>query len=358
MHLEEDQEAARAMGGEGDPEMDAARECTCARKCNRRKGGQGSFAQMKRIPDFNLLNIPANIDMYEVMAKYIMPRLPDGYRIKTDAINLQHQQRRNSLMKYAMPELKRRSQKRDSNVVTELLEPTSSPRNLFPVMAYRRAFQVEVRETATDNYLRLTEESSTPLDGHEDRKDVYMLSRFLTDLDKLKLEQCPKFQKTLNESLILNKPGCGGTGGGGGGGGLTTTDDESGRGGSVDAELWANALKIIEGEAATTREQSRSSFIVGGDEEKCRFCREKEEAGKSYANMGHWSSRDVHDVKFNEDKFTIQFRTGRLGYFGFAANRYSNLPFQVRMRFHFFGGRSCANEIILSFDIFPGRPGN
>lgn len=37
----------------------------------------------------------------------------------------------------------------------------------------------------------------------------------------------------------------------------------------------------------------------------------------------------MHDVKYNEDKLTIQFRTGRLGYFGIASSRYSNLPYQT-----------------------------
>uniref|UniRef100_A0A1I8M1A6 CASC1 C-terminal domain-containing protein n=1 Tax=Musca domestica TaxID=7370 RepID=A0A1I8M1A6_MUSDO len=44
---------------------------------------------------------------------------------------------------------------------------------------------------------------------------------------------------------------------------------------------------------------------------------------------GKWSTRDVHDTKFNEDKLSIQFRTGRLGIFGFALNRYSNMPYQT-----------------------------
>lgn len=43
---------------------------------------------------------------------------------------------------------------------------------------------------------------------------------------------------------------------------------------------------------------------------------------------GRWSTRDIHDVKFNEDKLTIQFRTGRLGSFALALNRYCNFPFQ------------------------------
>lgn len=45
--------------------------------------------------------------------------------------------------------------------------------------------------------------------------------------------------------------------------------------------------------------------------------------------IGRWSIRDVHDSKFNEEKLAIQFRSGRLGYFGLAVNWYSNLPFQT-----------------------------
>lgn len=333
MHFEEDQEA---LGGEAPESL--ATECTCPKR--RKSGGQ-----MKRIPDFNLLNIPATIDMYEVMRNYIMPRLPDGYRIKADAINVQHEQRRSSLMKYAMPELKRRSQKRDSNVVTELLEPTHSPRNLFPTMSYKRAFQVEIREiTATKD----RQAGDTDGEGDEEvgapqaRRDVYMLSNFLKDLDKLKLAQCPKFQKTLNDSLSLNN--------------ATKDADLEGEGeptgrSMVDAELWANALKIIEGDdggALSSLRESRNSF---GADDKCRFCLEKEATGKSYSNMGHWSARDVHDVKFNEDKCTIQFRTGRLGYFGFAANRYSNLPFQVSWCVISWG-------VVVTREVFDFRPGN
>lgn len=45
--------------------------------------------------------------------------------------------------------------------------------------------------------------------------------------------------------------------------------------------------------------------------------------------IGRWSTRDVHDSKFNEEKLAIQFRAGRLGCFGLAVNWYANLPFQT-----------------------------
>ncbi|XP_037875351.1 dynein axonemal intermediate chain 7 isoform X1 [Bombyx mori] len=41
-----------------------------------------------------------------------------------------------------------------------------------------------------------------------------------------------------------------------------------------------------------------------------------------------WTSNYINDYKFNEDKLTVQFRTGVLWPIGIAALRYSNLPYQ------------------------------
>lgn len=41
-----------------------------------------------------------------------------------------------------------------------------------------------------------------------------------------------------------------------------------------------------------------------------------------------WSTQDVHDIKYNEEKQTITFRTGRLGVHGLAAFKFINIPFQ------------------------------
>lgn len=42
-----------------------------------------------------------------------------------------------------------------------------------------------------------------------------------------------------------------------------------------------------------------------------------------------WTSDDVYDVKHNEDKCMVSFRTGVFGIYGLATCRYSNLPFQA-----------------------------
>ncbi|CAH0712830.1 unnamed protein product, partial [Brenthis ino] len=41
-----------------------------------------------------------------------------------------------------------------------------------------------------------------------------------------------------------------------------------------------------------------------------------------------WTSNYVNDYKFNEDKLTVQFRTGVLWPIGIAALRYGNMPYQ------------------------------
>ncbi|XP_020291113.1 axonemal 84 kDa protein-like [Pseudomyrmex gracilis] len=41
-----------------------------------------------------------------------------------------------------------------------------------------------------------------------------------------------------------------------------------------------------------------------------------------------WSTQDVHDIKYNEEKQTITFRSGRLGAHGLAAFKFINIPFQ------------------------------
>ena len=43
------------------------------------------------------------------------------------------------------------------------------------------------------------------------------------------------------------------------------------------------------------------------------FRKKSKELNEATFTQGKWSTRDVHDTKFNEDKLSIQFRTGRLG---------------------------------------------
>lgn len=51
--------------------------------------------------------------------------------------------------------------------------------------------------------------------------------------------------------------------------------------------------------------------------------------GNNIQVVGKWSTRDIHDAKFNEEKLAITFKAGRLGAFGLAVSWYSNIPFQT-----------------------------
>ncbi|XP_077287366.1 dynein axonemal intermediate chain 7-like [Arctopsyche grandis] len=45
-------------------------------------------------------------------------------------------------------------------------------------------------------------------------------------------------------------------------------------------------------------------------------------------DKNYWTTDDIHDLKYNEDKFTVNFRTGQLRPIAFATSKYSNLPYQ------------------------------
>ncbi|KAM7349932.1 uncharacterized protein ACRADG_008658 isoform 2-T2 [Cochliomyia hominivorax] len=85
---------------------------------------------------------------------------------------------------------------------------------------------------------------------------------------------------------------------------------------------------------------SKSDSISTGNETKSKLLNE------TTFTQGKWSTRDVHDTKFNEDKLSIQFRTGRLGIFGFALNRYSNMPYQT---WEIKPDLKCPGNILFSF---------
>ncbi|KNC28645.1 hypothetical protein FF38_04905 [Lucilia cuprina] len=85
---------------------------------------------------------------------------------------------------------------------------------------------------------------------------------------------------------------------------------------------------------------SHSDTNSSGDGKKAKLLNE------STFTQGKWSTRDVHDTKFNEDKLSIQFRTGRMGIFGFALNRYSNMPYQT---WEIKPDLKCPENILFSF---------
>lgn len=42
-----------------------------------------------------------------------------------------------------------------------------------------------------------------------------------------------------------------------------------------------------------------------------------------------WTKAEIYDLKHNEEKGQLTFRTGQFGTFALATYRYSNLPYQA-----------------------------
>lgn len=59
-----------------------------------------------------------------------------------------------------------------------------------------------------------------------------------------------------------------------------------------------------------------------------------------------WSTQDVHDIKYNEEKQTITFRTGRLGVHGLAALKFVNIPFQSWELKPEMGRKACGGVVL------------
>uniref|UniRef100_A0A1B0CYM2 Uncharacterized protein n=1 Tax=Phlebotomus papatasi TaxID=29031 RepID=A0A1B0CYM2_PHLPP len=291
------------------------------------------------IPDFNLLCIPSYIDLHALMLDFIVPRLPDGYGVMIENMS---GERKSSLMKYVIKEseIKRNIEfhQKNSPVIETAIHSTNSPRSLHPKVRFKKVLRILSRKRSKTT---IASESSSSTDEEESevvqkfrRSSIsmepsggkYFLSQFIRDLDELTELQHPQFDEKIEE--IASKT-------------LLPQEEIS------DTVRKTSSVSLLREHhdllcdmrflGASMKCHDTSNEI----DHKVEIVEESNSESDSDDNIdlnasytqdnsfSKWSTRDVHDVKFNEDKLTIQFRTGRLGCFGFAANRYSNLPYQT-----------------------------
>lgn len=156
-------------------------------------------------------------------------------------------------------------------------------------------------------------------------RNIYMFSKFMRDLEELIEMEQPAFEKKITEmSSSLSMP----------------TQDVN------DKQPQTNKIDRKDSGISLTKTNSKS-LLEGSDDENSDMDSETdddEEENREIARCllidklvkeanlkrcyGRWSTREIHEVKFNEDKLTIQFRTGRLGSFALALNSFCNFPFQ------------------------------
>ncbi|XP_059612710.1 uncharacterized protein LOC132259176, partial [Phlebotomus argentipes] len=301
-----------------------------------------SEPRVTEIRDFNLLFIPPRIDLYALMLDFVVPRLPDGYGVK---IENAPGERKGSLMKYAIQESAvKEARRKQSTAINSVIHQTNSPRSLHPKVRLRGTLKILTRKSSQDITSSSQSSSSTPSPSTDEDEEVkcaqkfrrcsvslgssgkYMLSQFIRDLDQLIDLQTPQLTVKIDEiASNLSSPQ------------EAEIPEVTRKPSSVsllreDRDLLRDPRFLS---ASFKREDTPEKDVeIIEEEESESDSNEEDTQGKASSyppdkSLSKWSTRDVHDVKFNEDKLTIQFRTGRLGCFGFAANRYSNLPYQT-----------------------------
>lgn len=126
------------------------------------------------IVDFDLHQIPPNIDIDFVVKEIILPRVPDGYAFQPNVI----------LQKRSIPDETKtfKANGADANdkgrieSLMECLIETDSPRQLFPTP--NRLIEVEIIERGTN-------------------QGEYLFSHLLKELDNLQEEQIPQFLRPI-----------------------------------------------------------------------------------------------------------------------------------------------------------------
>lgn len=243
----------------------------------------------KKIIDFDIHAIPPEINISWLIREILLPRLPHGYDIEFTRVN--------------------------NNKRIELKNIHEGQRHSGPSPFFPRQ---------TLNKIDIIKQNAA-------QSGAYMLSKFIEDLELLHRNQFPfivqqahEANETLSNSDSIDN---------------NQTTNESNldnrkvqcRSNSVisankDGLTAVNSLPIVDQviESDLNSDENSSS---DDDAEEETFRRKSVISTNNV--HGRWSVRDIHDVRFNEDKLVIQFRTGRLGIFGLASNRYCNIPFQT-----------------------------
>ncbi|XP_031626289.1 protein CASC1-like, partial [Contarinia nasturtii] len=253
------------------------------------------------IIDFNLLRIPPKIDINFIVQDIIVPRLPDGYTIALS----EPKSRPASSVLFSDDATSVKRDRIQIQSTKDFLIPTNSPRFLHPKRTLK--FSVKILERK-------------PIDVNADENE-YLFSQLLQDLDDMYDKQQPQITKQMEEiSDILS---------------MSISDEQ----GSDQQDVESNTddmlfkpeeftwnlnkkVEVVPEVIEPVEEESEHEFEESDDDESP--IQKKDEN-----IIGRWSTRDVHDPKFNEEKLAVQFRAGRLGCFGLAVNWYANLPFQT-----------------------------
>lgn len=272
--------------------------------------------KIKVVEDFNLLDIPRKVNLQSLFQDFIVPIIPDGYEIKFEA-------KKDQIFGTKLC--------KDENIygIHDIVYQTGQSRSLFQncstkkilkVIKSRERFEMSAGlQSSSDEYENDESMYSVDSDRLSSKSGTYMFSKFMRDLeDLIDMDSNPSFEKKIAE--ISSK--------------LSLFSDANEK---VQVDRQSSGFSL-------SKTNSKSLLDVSSEDSEAESDTDNEDQDEEIAftcsvdNMvkeanikrcfGRWSTRDIHDIKFNEDKLTIQFRTGRLGAFALASNRYSNFPYQ------------------------------
>ncbi|XP_017045493.2 dynein axonemal intermediate chain 7 homolog [Drosophila ficusphila] len=347
---------------------------------------------LREINDFDLRAIPSDVDLYGLVKDFVVPRLPQGFcvRLEQSTPVLSTGQRQRKVMFLARQthvplgraagfgaedqlvipkELQKLRVNPKTGLGAEFLD-TDEPAELFPPLCFDKLLK----------FRQMAPRSGPPVHHHQG----YLFSQLIEDMDRLWRLQLPRDQQEeliqqISEQLspagspsseAVDKEPREAENGGDQSDGMQPLSQEL-----VDvlqpaaaaaAFAYYTGISFVrdsqlppepEPEASAKRSNSMESSEDEDDDvdslvellegastagntlhdllgpptntESSDSESRQRKSNAAAITQGKWSTRDVHDTKFNEDKLSIQFRTGRLGIFGFALNKYSNMPYQT-----------------------------
>ncbi|XP_034477404.1 protein CASC1 [Drosophila innubila] len=339
--------------------------------------------KLHEIGDFDLRAIPSNVDLYGLVKDFVVPRLPQGFSVRLEQTTPQSS---SGKPQRQVMFLARQAHIRLGQVGQSVVQASVVP--IAPEAATRPGIGAEFLDTdepaelfpplCFDKLLKFRAQSRPP---PITPNSCYLFSQLIEDMDRLWQlqlprerqeemlqqisehlspsgsqhdvnEELPEDMRPLSQELVeVLQPATAAaafayytgisfvrdsqlppqsepeTTPKSGGSQDSSDDDEDDNDDSI--------LELLEGgagndsSAGATLQQMLSRNTNSNNDSCDSEARRQKLSSTAAITQGKWSTRDVHDTKFNEDKLSIQFRTGRLGIFGFALNKYSNMPYQT-----------------------------
>ncbi|ALC49871.1 CG15373 [Drosophila busckii] len=343
-------------------------------KPRQQKSELSTLQTLREVGDFDLRAIPSDVDLYGLVKDFVVPRLPQGFCVRleqqTPQMDSNGQRERQVMFLARQPHVRlgvAAAATEATTIDAEAAAPaavagidaeflnTLEPAELFPPLCFDKLLK----------FRQLT--PVAPRSGN-----CYLFSQLIEDMDRLWRLQLPREQ---HEELIQQiseqmSPS-------GGGSQADETEQLTEELPALSQELvdvlqpaaaaaafaYYTSISFVRDSQlpaqATTESPPKSSHSQDSsdteeeeDEDSLLALLECETAAQPPDNLqqllsrnsqsdnsdsearrlklsstaaitqGKWSTRDVHDTKFNEDKLSIQFRTGRLGtiLFSFTAS--------------------------------------